>query len=105
MASPWKPWFPAGYGSSTPRSQFERSFGPLPDIDRNIRHYYSNRAGRGTRGHRRNPSPLIAFGKGHIMISRRTCVISLAVGTLLAAGLPASAKSGHISPIRLLDTA
>ena len=38
------------------------------------------------------------------MISRRTCVISLAVGTLLAAGLPVSAKSGHISPIRLLDT-
>lgn len=38
------------------------------------------------------------------MISRRTCMISLAIGTLLATGLPVSAKSGHISPIRLLDT-
>jgi Ca2+-binding EF-hand superfamily protein len=38
------------------------------------------------------------------MISRRTCVISLAVGTLLATGLPVSAKSRHISLIRLLDT-
>jgi Ca2+-binding EF-hand superfamily protein len=38
------------------------------------------------------------------MISRRTCVISLAVGTLLATGMPVSAKSRHISLIRLLDT-
>jgi hypothetical protein len=38
------------------------------------------------------------------MISRRTCIVSLAVGTLLAAGLPVSAKSRRINLIRLLDT-
>ena len=38
------------------------------------------------------------------MIARRMCVVSLAVGTLLAIGLPVSAKSGHINLIRLLDT-
>jgi EF hand/EF-hand domain pair len=38
------------------------------------------------------------------MISRRTCVVSLAVGTLLAAGLPVSAKSRRSNLIRLLDT-
>jgi Ca2+-binding EF-hand superfamily protein len=38
------------------------------------------------------------------MISRRTMVFSLAVGTLLAAGLPVSAKSRRINLIRLLDT-
>jgi Ca2+-binding EF-hand superfamily protein len=38
------------------------------------------------------------------MISRRTCVVSLAVGMLLAAGLPVSAKSRHVNLIRLLDT-
>jgi EF hand len=38
------------------------------------------------------------------MISRRTMVFSLAVGTLLAAGLPVSAKSRRIDPIRMLDT-
>jgi hypothetical protein len=51
-----------------------------------------------------NPLALIAFRKGHIMISRRACIVSLAVGTLLAAGFPASAKSPHISLIRQLDT-
>jgi Ca2+-binding EF-hand superfamily protein len=38
------------------------------------------------------------------MISRRTFVVSLAVGTLLATGFPASAKSRHINLIRMLDT-
>ena len=38
------------------------------------------------------------------MITRRTFVGSLAVGTLLATVLPAMAKSGHTSLIRLLDT-
>ena len=38
------------------------------------------------------------------MISRRTCIVSLGVGTLLAIGLPVSAKSRHINLIRLLDT-
>jgi hypothetical protein len=38
------------------------------------------------------------------MISRRTCTVSLAVGTLLAAGLPVSAKSRRVNLIRLLDT-
>jgi Ca2+-binding EF-hand superfamily protein len=38
------------------------------------------------------------------MISRRTCTVSLAVGALLAAGLPVSAKSRRINLIRLLDT-
>jgi Ca2+-binding EF-hand superfamily protein len=38
------------------------------------------------------------------MISRRTSIISLAVGTLLAAGMPVSAKSGHVNAIGLLDT-
>ena len=38
------------------------------------------------------------------MISRRTCIISLAVGTLLATGLPVLAKSRQTSLIRLLDT-
>jgi hypothetical protein len=46
----------------------------------------------------------IGIGKGHTMISRRTMVFSLAVGTLLAAGLPVSAKSRRIDPIRMLDT-
>src|ERR1700686_756376 len=38
------------------------------------------------------------------MISRRICVVSLAVGTLLATVLPVSAKSKHVNLIRLLDT-
>jgi Ca2+-binding EF-hand superfamily protein len=38
------------------------------------------------------------------MISRRICVVSLAVGTLLATVMPVSAKSRHVNPIRLLDT-
>ena len=38
------------------------------------------------------------------MISRRVCVISLAVGTLLATGLPVSAKSKQNNLIRMLDT-
>jgi Ca2+-binding EF-hand superfamily protein len=38
------------------------------------------------------------------MISRRNCIGSLAVGALLASGLPVLAKSRHINPIRLLDT-
>ena len=38
------------------------------------------------------------------MISRRTCVVSLAVGMLLAARLPVAAKSRHVNLIRLLDT-
>jgi hypothetical protein len=38
------------------------------------------------------------------MISRRICVISLAVGTLLATGLPVSAKSEQNNLIRMLDT-
>ena len=38
------------------------------------------------------------------MMSRRTCVVSLAVGALLAAGLPVSAKSRNNSLIRMLDT-
>jgi len=38
------------------------------------------------------------------MISRRACIVSLAVGTLLAAGLPVSAKSRRINLIRLFDT-
>ena len=38
------------------------------------------------------------------MISRRTCVVSLAVGTLLATGLSVSAKSRHVNLIALLDT-
>jgi hypothetical protein len=49
------------------------------------------------------PSPLIAFGKGHIMISRRTSIIALAAGTLLASGLPISANAAHSSLISLLD--
>jgi Ca2+-binding EF-hand superfamily protein len=38
------------------------------------------------------------------MISRRTFVVSLAVGTVLVAGFPVLAKSGRSSLIRLLDT-
>jgi Ca2+-binding EF-hand superfamily protein len=38
------------------------------------------------------------------MISRRTCIVSLAAGTLLVTGLPVLAKSGHVSLIGLLDT-
>jgi Ca2+-binding EF-hand superfamily protein len=38
------------------------------------------------------------------MISRRTCIISLAVGTLLVAGWPVSAKSRSADLIRQLDT-
>jgi Ca2+-binding EF-hand superfamily protein len=38
------------------------------------------------------------------MITRRTCVIALAAGALLAIGLPAMAKSRDSSLIRLLDT-
>jgi hypothetical protein len=60
--------------------------------------------GRRNRGRRRRPSPLIAFGKGHIMISRRTCIISLAVGTLLVTAWPVLAKSGRISLLSQLDT-
>jgi Ca2+-binding EF-hand superfamily protein len=43
-------------------------------------------------------------GKGHAMISRRTFVVSLAGAAVLAAGLPAWAKSPRSSLIRLLDT-
>jgi hypothetical protein len=38
------------------------------------------------------------------MISRRICIISLAVGTLLATGLPVSAKPKQNNLIRMLDT-
>jgi Ca2+-binding EF-hand superfamily protein len=38
------------------------------------------------------------------MISRRTCIISLAVGTLLATGFPVMAKSRQSNLMRLLDT-
>ncbi len=38
------------------------------------------------------------------MISRRTFVVSLAVGTLLATGLPVLAKSRRMSLIVMLDT-
>jgi Ca2+-binding EF-hand superfamily protein len=38
------------------------------------------------------------------MISRRICVVSLAVGTLLTTVLPVSAKSKETNLIRLLDT-
>jgi len=38
------------------------------------------------------------------MISRRTMVSSLAIGTLLAAAWPALAKSGHANLIRMFDT-
>ena len=37
------------------------------------------------------------------MISRRTIVLTLAAGPLLAGGLPALAKSDHSSPIRMFD--
>jgi hypothetical protein len=43
-------------------------------------------------------------GKGHIMISRRIVVFSLAAGALLAAGLPVLAKSRGSNLIRMLDT-
>lgn len=38
------------------------------------------------------------------MMSRRTLVVSLAVGTLLAAGFPVAAKSRRVSVIHMLDT-
>lgn len=38
------------------------------------------------------------------MISRRTCLVSLATGALLIVGVPALAKSGRMSLIRVLDT-
>jgi Ca2+-binding EF-hand superfamily protein len=38
------------------------------------------------------------------MISRRTMVFSLTVGTVLASGWPALAKSGRMGLIRMLDT-
>lgn len=38
------------------------------------------------------------------MISRRTMVFSLTVGTLLASAWPALAKSGRVNLIRMLDT-
>jgi Ca2+-binding EF-hand superfamily protein len=38
------------------------------------------------------------------MISRRTMVFSLTVGTLLAAAFPVSAKSRAMNAIRMLDT-
>ena len=38
------------------------------------------------------------------MISRRTMVFSLTVGTLLASAWPALAKSGGMNVIRMLDT-
>jgi hypothetical protein len=43
-------------------------------------------------------------GKGHVMISRRTFVVSLAGAAVLAAGLPARAKSPRSNLIQLLDT-
>jgi Ca2+-binding EF-hand superfamily protein len=46
----------------------------------------------------------IGNGKGHTMISRRTVVFSLTVGTLLTAILPASAKSRGTNLTRMLDT-
>ena len=46
----------------------------------------------------------IGNGKGHTMISRRTVVFSLTVGTLLTAILPVSAKSRGTNLIRMLDT-
>src|ERR1700732_2127421 len=42
--------------------------------------------------------------KGHTMISRRTIVFSLTIGTLLASGLPVSAKPNRTKPIPMLDT-
>jgi Ca2+-binding EF-hand superfamily protein len=42
--------------------------------------------------------------KGHTMISRRTIVFSLTIGTLLASGLPVSAKPYRTKPIQMLDT-
>jgi Ca2+-binding EF-hand superfamily protein len=42
--------------------------------------------------------------KGHTMISRRTLVFSLTVGTLFATGLPVLAKSQRIKPVQMLDT-
>ena len=107
MASPWKRWFPAGYGNPTPLSRFEG--GALPDIDRDIRRDYLARAGRtqnqaGTnRGRQRNSFAFIEFGKGHTMISRRTSIIALAAGTLVASGLPVLANAKHSSLISLLD--
>src|ERR1700755_163512 len=44
---------------------------------------------------RRSPERLI-------MISRRTCIVSLAAGALLVASLPALAKSSSL--VRMLDT-
>jgi Ca2+-binding EF-hand superfamily protein len=41
--------------------------------------------------------------RGHTMISRRTMVFSLTVGTLLTAALPVSAKSRAINLMRMLD--
>jgi Ca2+-binding EF-hand superfamily protein len=38
------------------------------------------------------------------MMSRRTFVVSLAAGALLAVGLPVSAKTRHANLIRMLDT-
>lgn len=38
------------------------------------------------------------------MMSRRTLVLTLAAGTLLAGGLPVLAKSRHSSAIQMLDT-
>src|ERR1700704_3205471 len=46
----------------------------------------------------------IGTGKGHTMISRRSMVFSLTVGTLLAAALPVSAKSRGNNLIRMFDT-
>src|ERR1700761_8872120 len=38
------------------------------------------------------------------MISRRTCLITIGVGALLIAGVPALAKSGKASLVGMLDT-
>jgi hypothetical protein len=42
--------------------------------------------------------------KGHSMISRRTAILALTAGTLLAGGFPALAQSNNVSLIKRFDT-
>jgi Ca2+-binding EF-hand superfamily protein len=109
MASQWKRWFPAGYANPTPLSRFERhESAPCPaltgifGVTTLTEREDPNQSGT-NRGSRRNSAAFNRIRKGHTMISRRTSIIALAAGTLLATGLPISANAAHSSLISLLD--
>jgi Ca2+-binding EF-hand superfamily protein len=72
-------------------------------IDRKIRDHYLDRAGQNGLDRRQASTP-DRNRRGHIMISRRALVVSLATGMLFATALPAWAKSRRMGLIGMLDT-